>query len=168
MPRTLLIFPAVVSLYVEISQRRKPLHNVVAIPPRSDAGALSSIDHPAAAGRREQLEHRGMIRVSSGTARLISSSRFAKWPRSHHRRLIKLASNLVHARYSLSCWDDKAGGDLEIETKRERERFRALGKKIPLKRAKKRMKIMNNIVNKSRKIYCTEVSSAHWHWRSFG
>lgn len=120
MPRTLLIFPAVVSLYVEISQRRKPLHNVVAIPPRSDAGALSSIDHPAAASRREQLEHRGMIRVSSGSLNIFVEIRKVAALSRNRRRLIKFDSRLVHARHSLFCRMMKIGG-LEVEEKWERE-----------------------------------------------
>lgn len=92
LPRTLLIFPAVVSLYVEISQRRKPAHNAVAIQPRSDAGALSSIDHPAdECSARASWNDRYALPLP-GTVRLISPSRFAKCLHLYYRPLRKLGA----------------------------------------------------------------------------
>lgn len=46
---------------LKLAERRKPLHITLSlIQTRSEADALSSIDHPAA--REQQLEHRGTIR----------------------------------------------------------------------------------------------------------
>jgi len=118
LPRTLLIFPAVVSLYVEISQRRKPLHNAVAIQPRSDADVLSSIDHPA---DESSSSSSGTIRTSSGTVRLIFPSKFEKWLRSpspaHEARSQTRASNFAPI------------GTIKILRKEERQRQRDREKK---------------------------------------